>query len=88
MATTKRPEGLHTGKRTNEIKTTITPQMHDLLIERALEVGCSPSELVLDAIYLCMTGMTFQEHVANDRRKAFAAEVRQLGADTHSTESS
>ena len=42
---------LHAGKRTEEAKTLITPQMHDLLAEKAREARCTPSDLVCDALY-------------------------------------
>jgi len=69
---------LHTGKLTEEAKFTLTPQMHDLVAERARSAGCNPSDLYRDAIYLALTGMAYSDHVANDRRAALAMEVRQL----------
>lgn len=69
---------LHAGKRTEEAKTLVTPQMHDLMVEKAREARCTPSDLVCDAIYLVLTGMTYAEHVANDRRAVLSLEGRQI----------
>lgn len=70
---------LHIGKLTEEAKFTLTPQMHDLASERARSAGCNPSDLYRDALFLVLTGMTYSDHVANDRRAALGMEVRQLG---------
>ena len=70
---------LHVGKRTEEIKTLTTPQMHDLLYERARAARCTPSELLHDCIFLTLTGKTFADHVADDRRAALFGEGRQQG---------
>lgn len=70
---------LHVGKRTEEIKTLTTPQMHDLLVEKARAARCTPSELLHDVVFLVLTGMTFTDHVANDRRAALCGEGRLQG---------
>lgn len=70
---------LHVGKRTEEAKTLVTPQMHDLLAEKARAARCTPSDLLHDALYLVMTGMTYADHVANDRRAVLGLEGRPLG---------
>lgn len=70
---------LHAGKRTEEIKTLTTPQMHDFLAERARAARCTPSELLHDAVFLVLTGMTFADHVANDRRAVLVGEGRLQG---------
>ena len=70
---------LHVGKRTEEAKTLVTPQMHDLLAEKAREARCTPSDLLHDALYLVMTGKTYADHVANDRRSVLIREGRLLG---------
>lgn len=70
---------LHTGKRLHEAKTMVTEGMHDELIRLAAELKCTPGELVNDAIFLAVTGKTFSEHVANDRRIAFHVEGRDQG---------
>ena len=75
---------LHIGKRTEEAKTLVTPAMHDLLAERAREARCTPSDLLHDALYLVFTGLTYAEHVANDRRAVLNKEVREEG-DNHAT---
>ena len=67
---------LHAGKRTEEAKTLITPQMHDLLAEKAREARCTPSDLVCDALYLVLTGTTYADHVANDRRSVLSVQGR------------
>lgn len=72
-------KSLHVGKRTEEIKTLTTPQMHDFLVEKARAARCTPSELLHDAVFLVLTGMTFADHVANDRRAALCGEVRLQG---------
>ncbi len=71
--------GLHVGKRTEEAKTLVTPQMHDLLAEKARAARCTPSDLLHDVLYLVMTGMTYAEHVANDRRAVLLMEGRAQG---------
>ena len=70
---------LHVGKRTEEAKTLVTPQMHDLLAEKARTARCTPSDLLHDALFLVMTGMTYADHVANDRRAVLTLEGRVMG---------
>jgi transcriptional regulator of met regulon len=70
---------LHVGKRVHEAKTMVTEAMHDELVRRANELRCSPAELLCDALYLALTGKTYSEHVANDRRAAFHVEGRDQG---------
>lgn len=70
---------LHVGKRTEEAKTLVTPQMHELLADKARTAGCTPAELLHDALYLVMTGMTYADHVANDRRAVLLVQGRQMG---------
>lgn len=72
---------LHAGKRTEEAKTIITPQMHDLLAEKAREARCTPSDLVCDALYLVLTGTTYADHVANDRRSVLSVQGQQVAHD-------
>lgn len=67
-------DALHVGKLTEEAKTTITPQMHDLIAERARSARCNPSDLVRDALFLVFSGETYADHVANDRRAAMKKE--------------
>ena len=76
---------LHLGKLTEEAKFTLTPQMHDLAIERARGARCNPSDLYRDAFYLAITGLTYPDHVANDRRAALSMEGQQQ-ADKGATE--
>lgn len=68
---------LHIGKRTEEVKTNVPEAMHNHLADLSRKAGCTPSELLLDALYLALTGITFAEHVANDRRDFLACQVRQ-----------
>ena len=70
---------LHIGKLTDECKTTVTPAFHDMLIERARQASCNPSDLVRDALYLVFTGISHTEHVANDRRAVMSLEGLPLG---------
>ncbi len=70
---------LHVGKRTEEAKTLVTPAMHDLLAEKARAARCTPSDLLHDALYLVITGKTYAEHVANDRRAVLGLEGRPVG---------
>lgn len=70
---------LHVGKRTEEAKTLVTPQMHDLLVQKAREARCTPSDLFHDVLFLVLTGSTYADHVANDRRVALGLEGRQDG---------
>ena len=79
MSTAETTLPLHAGKRTEEAKTLVTPQMHDLLAEKAREARCTPSDLVNDALFLVFSGMTYAEHVANDRRSVLLREGRLLG---------
>ena len=76
---------LHIGKLSEEAKFTLPPQMHDLIAERARGARCNPSDLYRDAIYLAVTGMTYSDHVANDRRAALSMEGQQQ-ADKGATE--
>lgn len=70
---------LHVGKRTEEAKTLVTSQMHDLLAEKARAAHCTPSDLLHDVLYLALTGMTYADHVANDRRAVLLMEGRAMG---------
>lgn len=70
---------LHRGKNTEECKTTVTEAFHDLLIERAHAAGCTPSDLIRDALFVVFTGETYSDHVAKDRRAALKSEGRVLG---------
>ena len=79
MTTPDPTPALHVGKRTEEAKTLVTPQMHNLLAEKARTARCTPSDLLHDALYLVMTGMTYADHVANDRRSVLIREGRLLG---------
>lgn len=71
--------GLHIGKLTEELKTTVTPEMHDRVGELARVARCNPSDLLRDALYLVLTGETYAAHVANDRRAVFVCQGRQQG---------
>ena len=79
MTTPDPTPALHVGKRTEEAKTLVTPQMHDLLAEKARTARCTPSDLLHDALYLVMTGMTYADHVANDRRAVLLVQGRLAG---------
>jgi hypothetical protein len=67
---------LHKGKCSDEVKTTVPPEFHDFIAERACEQRCSPAELIRDALFLAFLGETYSGHVANDRRAAFSTEGR------------
>ena len=69
---------LHIGKLTEEAKTTLTEAMHDLLVDKARQAKCNPSDLMRDAIYLVFTGATYLDHVANDRRAVMQNQGREL----------
>lgn len=75
---------LHIGKCSDEVKTTVTPEFHDLIAEKARELRCAPSELVRDALYLAFTGATYSCHVAKDRRSTFGLEGLTLADNTAS----
>ena len=70
---------LHIGKCSDEVKTTVPPEFHDFIAEKARELRCAPSELVRDALFLAFTGATYSCHVAKDRRAALGLEGRTLG---------
>jgi hypothetical protein len=67
---------LHTGKLTEEAKTTVTESMHDRLAELARQAKCTPSDLLRDALYLVVTGASYLDHVANDRRQVLQSQGR------------
>ncbi len=69
---------LHIGKLTEEAKTTLTESMHELMVDKAREARCNPSDLMRDAIYLVFTGATYLDHVANDRRSVMQNQGRAL----------
>lgn len=69
---------LHIGKLTEEAKTTLTESMHELMVDKAREARCNPSDLMRDAIYLVFTGATYLDHVANDRRSVMQNQGRPL----------
>lgn len=70
---------LHIGKCSDEVKTTVTPEFHDFIADKARELRCTPAELVRDALFLAFTGATYSCHVAKDRRSALGLEGRTLG---------
>lgn len=70
---------LHIGKLTEEAKTTVTEEMHLHVATVARKANCLPSELYREAIYLYLTGGTFSEHVANDRRSVMVTQGREQG---------
>lgn len=70
---------LHIGKCSEEVKTTVPPDFHDFIADKARELRCTPAELVRDALYLGFTGETYSLHVAKDRRAALQVEGRKLG---------
>jgi len=65
---------LHIGKLTEEAKTTVTEAMHERLADLAKQAKCNPSDLLRDALYLVLTGATYLDHVANDRRKVMQSQ--------------
>ena len=78
-------ELLHVGKLSEEAKTTLTEAMHERLAVLAREARCNPSDLLRDAVYLVFSGVTYSDHVANDRRGVMKLEGRQL-SDRRATE--
>ena len=76
---------LHIGKLTEECKTTVTEAMHEHLADLARQAKCNPSDLLRDALYLVLTGATYLDHVANDRRSVIQNQGRQQ-ADNKSSE--
>lgn len=70
---------LHHGKLTEEAKTTVTEAMHELLADRARQAKCNPSDLLRDALYFVLTGATYSDHVANDRREAMQIQGQPRG---------
>jgi hypothetical protein len=69
---------LHHGKLTEEVKTTVTEAMHELLVDKAREAKCNPSDLFRDALWLVLTGATYLDHVANDRRSVMQIQGREV----------
>ncbi len=66
------PENLHNGKLVHEAKTMVTETFDALIADKARQAKCSPQELVRDALYFALTGKTFTDHVANDRRSVLS----------------
>lgn len=79
------PENLHIGKLSEEAKTTVPESMHQWLADRAHHARCTPSDLLRDCLYLVVTGATYSEHIANDRRAAMFNQGRRQG-DKRATE--
>jgi len=69
-------DSLHIGKLTEEAKTTLPEAMHNHLADIARQARCTPSDLMRDAIYLAVTGQTYLDHVANDRRSVMKSQGR------------
>lgn len=69
----------HTGKLTHEAKTMVTEEFDELIAEKAKQAKCQPSELLREALYLVLTGKTFTEHVANDRRSVMQMQGSKQG---------
>lgn len=72
-------DNLHIGKLTEEAKTTVTEAMHTRLADLARQAKCNPSDLLRDALYLVLTGATYLDHVANDRRSVMQNKGQQKG---------
>lgn len=72
-------EPLHIGKLTEEAKTTVTEAMHARLTDLARQAKCNPSDLLRDALYLVLTGATYLDHVANDRRSVMQSQGKPKG---------
>lgn len=70
-------ETMHIGKQTEEVKTSITPELLDHIASLASKLRCTPSDLYRDAIYLAFTGATHSAHVANCRMRFMHAEGRE-----------
>lgn len=75
---------LHVGKLTEECKTTVTEAMHERLADLARQAKCNPSDLLRDALYLALTGATYLDHVANDRRNVMQNQGRPQADNTTS----
>ncbi len=63
---------LHIGKLQHEAKTMVTESMEEFIADLARKANCNPQELVREALYAALTGKTFTEHVANDRRSVLS----------------
>lgn len=61
---------LHVGKLTEETKFTVTEAMSQLIAEMAHKARCPESDIVRDCFWRGLTGMSYLDHVANDRRTA------------------
>lgn len=72
-------DNLHIGKLTEEAKTTVTEAMHTRLADLARQAKCNPSDLLRDALYLVLTGATYLDHVANDRRSVMQNQAQKQG---------
>lgn len=59
---------LHLGKLVKEAKTMVTEEMDEHIEALARQARCLPSELLREVIYAALSGKTFTEHVADDRR--------------------
>lgn len=71
-------KSLHQGKKTQECKFSVTESVDDYIKKIALELRCPYADVARDFLYLGITGKTYSEHVANDRRCAMQTEGRQL----------
>ena len=65
-------------KCTEDIKTTVTEDIHLEFSRLACEAGCSMAEATRDLICLRLYGITFGEHVANHRRDVLLMQVKSL----------
>lgn len=70
---------LHHGKLVEEAKTTVTESMDEYIRQLASQAKCTPSDLIRDALYLQLTGKTYLDHVADDRRSVIQSQGRLQG---------
>jgi hypothetical protein len=70
---------LHTGKLTEECKTTVPFAFTEYIRELAIAAKCHPSDIVRELLFKAATGKVYSAHVANDRLRLIETQGRLLG---------
>ena len=72
-------------KCTEKMGTNVPQEFADEFNRRAHQAGCTPSELLRDLICLNLHGITWGEHINQDRRAALRVELIHVVKDRRSS---
>jgi len=72
-------------KCTEDVKTTLTEELHGKFLHLAHDAGCSSAEALRDMVCMVIEGCTFGEHVANHRRNVLSLQGRSVSQSSDKT---